>query len=68
MGCLNRRITERSKITVSQVIAEDDNEVETTEEIVEEIIVIPIKKTKKERKTKAELAIVDDNIEIIEEA
>ena len=61
-------VTGLSEEKIDETISEDDNEVETTEEIVEEIIVIPIKKTKKERKTKAELAIVDDNIEIIEEA
>jgi phosphopantothenoylcysteine synthetase/decarboxylase len=57
-------VTGLSEEKIDETMSEDDNEVET----VEEIIVTPIKKTKKERKTKAKLDIIDDNIEIIEEA
>jgi hypothetical protein len=61
-------VTGLSEEKIDETMSEDDNEVETVQEIVEEIIVNPIKKTKKERKTKAKLDIIDDNIEIIEEA
>ena len=59
-------VTGLSEEKIDENTSEDDNKVET----VEEIFITPVqpKKAKKERKTKAKLAIVDDNIEIIEEA